>query len=93
MVFQGSWIMADYDYEILHEGGDEDYYPDFYPDNDVLGDEDQSPWDNQDVFPEMTMLELLNRCMIPTLLDGGHHILVALTWCLLYRISTQISKI
>jgi len=81
--------MADYDYEILDEGGEDDYYPDFYPDNEVLGDEDQSPWYNQDHFPELTLQQLFNRCIIPTLQDGGHHIFVALAWCIVYRMSTQ----
>jgi len=85
--------MIDYDYEILHEGEDEDFYPDFYSDNDALGDEDQSPWNNQDHFPELTLQQLFNQCILPTLLDGGHHILVALTWCIVYRISTRISKV
>ena len=86
--------MADYDYDMFPEADDEeDYYPDFYPDNDALSEEDKSPWDNQDHFPVLTLEQLFYRCIVPTIKDGSHHVSVALAWCVVYRISTQISKI
>ena len=87
-------MMADYDYDFLPGMDDGDFYPDFYPDNDVLiGDEDgASPWDDAGSLPPMSVFELISNCVQPTLNDGLKHIMRCLAWCLIYRVTTQISK-
>lgn len=82
----------DYDYDVGYEG-EEDFYPDFYSDNEFLEDESKiSPWDDQSGLPPMSIYKLLSTCIEPTLSDGIKHAGKALAWCLIYRITTQISK-
>ena len=83
----------DYDYDMNAEGMEDDYYPDFYPDNEVLSEEDRlSPWSDQGGLPPMSFPQLLSSCVQPTLLDGFDHAWKALAWCLIYRLTTQTSK-
>lgn len=82
----------DYDYELMPED-DDDMYPDFYPDNYVLADEENklSPWNEQEGLPPMTVYQLYYSCVEPTVNDALNHILKTLAWCLVYRITTQAS--
>ena len=80
--------MADYDYDIAAD--DDDFYPDFYADNEALSEE-LSVWD-QGGLPPMSFSQLYSNCVQPTVTDGLDHVLKALAWCAVYRISTQTSK-
>lgn len=80
--------MADYDYDLSPEG--DDFYPDFYPDNYVLSDDDtSSPWSENEGFPPMSIYQLYYSCIYPTINDGLNHILKAVAWCIVYRVTTQ----
>lgn len=85
--------MADYDYDLSPEG-EEDYYPDYYPDNFALSDDDKlSPWNEQEGLPPMTLTQLYYSCVSPTINDGLKHVLKAVAWCIIYRVTTQTGNI
>ena len=81
----------DYDYDLGIEG-ENDFYPDFYPDNEVLDEDALSPWNEQSGLPPMLVYKLFSTCIEPTLSDGLKHAGKALAWCVIFRISTQLSK-
>lgn len=82
----------DYDYELMPED-DDDMYPDFYPDNYILNEEENklSPWNEQEGLPAtMTIYQLYYSCIEPTVNDALKHIFKTLAWCFIYRVTTQI---
>lgn len=84
-------MMADYDYDLL-PADEDDFYPDFYADNEVLAEE-IAVWGDQGELPPMSISQLFYSCVQPTVYDGLNHVLKALAWCAVYRISTQTCKI
>ena len=80
--------VMDYDYDV-----DGDYYPDFYSDNEVLDDGEESPWDTAEHAPWMTASQMLKDCVVPTIFDGASHMGHVLVWCLVYRLTTQIVQV
>jgi hypothetical protein len=40
----------------------------------------------------MSLFQLYHSCIYPTINDGLNHILKALAWCIVYRITTQTSR-